>query len=47
MSTGDHTHDRPLVDWQRYWQVMATKATETRPWWAVLVAKVRQWLTRA
>jgi hypothetical protein len=45
MTTGDHYHDRPMVDWQRYWQVMAAKRTETRPWWAVMAAMVRQMMT--
>jgi hypothetical protein len=45
MSTGDHYHEKPMVDWLRYWQVMAAKATETRPWWAVMAAKVRQMMT--
>jgi hypothetical protein len=47
MTTGDHYHDRPMVDWRRYWQVMAAKPTETPPWWAVMAARVREWLTRA
>jgi hypothetical protein len=42
MTTGDHTHNRPLVDWQRYWQLMAAKATEARPWWAVMAARIRE-----
>jgi hypothetical protein len=45
MSTGDHTHNRPLVNWCAYWQVMVAKATEARPWWAVMAAKVRQMMT--
>ncbi len=48
MTTGDHTHERPMVNWQRYWQVMAAKRTETGPsWWQVMAARIRQWLTRA
>ena len=44
MNTGDHTHERPMVDWCQYWQVMAAKRTETGPtWWAVMAAKVREW----
>jgi hypothetical protein len=46
MSAGDHTHDRPLVNWCQYWQVMAARPTETRPWWAVMAAKVREWMAR-
>jgi hypothetical protein len=48
MTTGDHTHDRPMVNWCQYWQVMAAKRTETGPpWWEVMAARIRQWLTRA
>ena len=39
MTTGDHTHDRPMVDWCSYWQVMAARSAETRPWWAVMAAR--------
>jgi hypothetical protein len=46
MNTGDHTHDRPMVNWQRYWQVMAAKRTETGPhWWEVMAARIRQMMT--
>jgi hypothetical protein len=31
MTTGNHTRDRPMVNWCAYWQVMAAKPTETRP----------------
>jgi len=45
MSTGFHTHDRPLVDWCRYWQVMAARSAETRQgWWQVMAARIREWL---
>jgi len=45
MQTGFHTHDRPLVDWCRYWQVMAARSTETRQgWWQVMAARIREWL---
>ena len=45
MSTGDHYHDRPMVNWCQYWQVMAARSTETRQgWWQVMAAKVREWL---
>jgi len=48
MSTGDHYHEKPMVDWLRYWQVMAARSTETGlPWWRVMAARVREWLTRA
>ena len=43
MTTGHHTHDRPMVNWCQYWQVMAARSAETRPWWAVMAAKVREW----
>jgi hypothetical protein len=46
MTTGDHYHERPMVNWQRYWQVMAAKRTETGPpWWAVMAARIRQMMT--
>ena len=46
MSTGDHYHTRPLVNWCQYWQVMAARSTETGlPWWRVMAAKVRQMMT--
>jgi hypothetical protein len=45
MTTGNHTHDRPMVNWCQYWQVMAARSAETRPWWAVMAAKVREWMT--
>jgi hypothetical protein len=45
MSHGDHAHDRPLVNWCQFWQVMAAKRTETRPrWWAAMAARLREWL---
>ena len=48
MSTGDHYHDRPLVNWCAYWQVMAAKRAETGlPWWQVMAARVKEWFTRA
>jgi len=25
MTTGNHTHDRPLVNWCAFWQVMAAR----------------------
>jgi hypothetical protein len=43
----DYHGDRPQVCWPRYWQVMAAKATETRPWWAVMAARIKEWFTRA
>lgn len=44
MSTGDHYHDRPLVNWCSYWQVMAAKRAETGPrWWQVMAARVKEW----
>ena len=44
----DYHGDRPQVCWPLFWQVMAAKRTETgRHWWAVMAARVRQWLTRA
>jgi hypothetical protein len=43
MTTGNHTHDRPMVNWCAFWQVMAARSAETRPWWAVMAAKVREW----
>jgi hypothetical protein len=43
MTTGNHTHDRPMVNWCSYWQVMAARPTEPAPWWAVMAAKVREW----
>jgi hypothetical protein len=39
MTTGNHTHDRPMVNWCAFWQVMAARSAETRPWWAVMAAK--------
>jgi hypothetical protein len=45
MNPGDHYHNRPLVNWCQYWQMMAAKATETPPWWAVMAARVRQMMT--
>jgi hypothetical protein len=46
MTTGDHTHDRPMVNWCQYWQMMAAKRTETvPPWWAVMAARVREMMT--
>jgi hypothetical protein len=47
MTTGDHYHNRPMVNWCEFWQMMAAKPTESRPWWAVMAARIRQWLTRA
>jgi hypothetical protein len=41
MST-HHAHNRPLVNWCAYWQVMVAKPTETRPWWAVMAARIRE-----
>ena len=47
MTTGDHTHDRPMINWCSYWQVMAAKRTETCPsWLSVMAARVREWLQR-
>ena len=43
MTTGNHTHDRPMVNWCAFWQVMAARSAETRPWWAVMAAEVREW----
>jgi hypothetical protein len=45
VTTGDHYHNRPMVNWCAYWQVMAARPTETRPWWAVMAARIREWLT--
>jgi hypothetical protein len=42
MNTGDHYHNRPMVNWCAYWQVMAARPTETRPWWAVMAARIRE-----
>jgi hypothetical protein len=47
MNTGDHTHDRPMVNWCAYWQVMAARSAETRPWWAVMAARVREYIRGA
>jgi hypothetical protein len=41
----DYHGDRPQICWPSYWQVMAAKATETRPWWAVMAVRVRQMMT--
>ena len=46
MTTGNHTHDRPMVNWCAFWQVMAARSTEPAPWWAVMAAKVREWWQR-
>jgi hypothetical protein len=46
MTTGNHTHDRPMVNWCQFWQVMAARPTEPAPWWAVMAAKVREWWQR-
>jgi hypothetical protein len=43
MTTGNHTHDRPMVNWCAFWQVMAARSTEPAPWWAVMAARVREW----
>lgn len=41
----DYNGTRPLVCWPLFWQVMAAKRTETRPsWWAVMAARLREWL---
>jgi hypothetical protein len=45
MTTGNHTHDRPMVNWCAFWQVMAARSAETAPWWAVMAARVREWMT--
>jgi hypothetical protein len=34
-----------MVNWCQYWQVMAARSAETRPWWAVMAAKVREMMT--
>ena len=48
MTTGDHYHDRPMVNWCAYWQMMAAKRTETGlPWWKVMAARIKEWFTRA
>ena len=46
MTTGDHTHDRPCVNWCEFWQALAARSAETPPWWAVMAARVREWMTR-
>jgi hypothetical protein len=46
MTTGNHTHDRPMVNWCQYWQVMAARSAEPAPWWVVMAARVREWITR-
>ena len=28
MTTGNHTHDRPMVNWCQFWQVMAARVRE-------------------
>ncbi len=44
----DYHGDRPQVCWPIYWQMMAAKRTETGPpWWAVMAARIREWMTRA
>jgi hypothetical protein len=46
MTTGDHCHTRPMVNWCAFWQVMAARPTETGPpWWEVMAARIRQMMT--
>ena len=41
----DYHGEAPLILWPVYWSVMAARSTETRPWWAVMAAKVREMMT--